>query len=286
MLANFIIGLREGLEAGLVVGILVAYARKVGRADVLPRLLLGVVAAILLSLGIGAVLTWGPYGLSFQAQEIIGGGLSIVAVGMVTWMILWMGRHARALRQELHGALDRALAGTGAGLVALAFLSVAREGIETALFVWAAVGASGDPVGGVVGAAGGLIVAAALAWGISRGAVRIDLRRFFTWTGAFLVVVAAGVLSYGIGDLQEAGVLPGWGQAAFSLAGALPATTWYGAVLGGVFNYTPEPTWAQVIAWAGYVLVVGALFLRTTRPRSSAATAASPSPAAVGDGDR
>lgn len=263
MLANFIIGLREGLEAGLIVGILVAYARKAGRADALPRIAAGVAAAILLSLLLGAILTFGPYGLSFQAQEIIGGSLSIVAVGMVTWMILWMGRHARALRQELHGALDAALTGTGIGIVALAFLSVAREGIETALFVWAAVGASGDPVGGIVGAVAGLLVAALLAWAIARGAVRIDLRRFFLVTGAFLVVVAAGVLGYGIGDLQEAGVVPGWGQAAFSLAAVVPATSWYGAILGGVFNFTPEPTWAQLIAWALYVVVVGALFLRT-----------------------
>ena len=275
MLANFLIGLREGLEAGLIVGILVAYLNKLDRRDILPRLLIGIAAAILLSLGVGAILTFGPYGLSFQAQEILGGGLSILAVALVTWMIFWMAGNARSLRSELRSKLDAAIAGTGMGIVVVGFVSVAREGVETALFVWASVNSSSNAVVGTLSAVVGILAASVVAYLIYRGLVRINFARFFAWTGSFLIIVAAGVLSYGIGDLQEASVIPGWGQAAYSLSLLIPPTSWYGALLGGIFNFTPEPTWAQVIGWAGYVIVVGLLFARVIR-----ANAATPRPAA------
>ena len=152
MLANFLIGLREGLEAGLIIGILVAYLNKLDRRDILPRLWIGIGAAIVLSLGVGAILTWGPYGLSFQAQEILGGALSILAVGLVTWMIFWMGSNAKDLKSGLQSQLDAAIAGTGMGIVVVGFVSVAREGVETALFVWASVNSSGNAVIGTLGA--------------------------------------------------------------------------------------------------------------------------------------
>jgi len=275
VLANFLIGLREGLEAGLIVGILVAYLNKLDRRDILPRLWMGIAAAIALSLGVGAILTWGPYGLSFQAQEILGGGLSILAVGLVTWMIFWMAGNARSLRAELHSKLDAAIAGTGMSIVVVGFVSVAREGVETALFVWASVNSSSNAVVGTLSAVVGILAAAIVAYLIYRGLVRINFARFFAWTGSFLIIVAAGVLSYGIGDLQEASVIPGWGQAAYSLAHLVPPTSWYGALLGGIFNFTPEPTWAQVLAWGAYVIVVGLLFARVVRAnaRSSRPTA-------------
>lgn len=291
MLANLLIGLREGLEAGLVVGILVAYLRKAGRQDVLPKLWLGVGLAVLASLATGAILTWGPYGLSFQAQEAIGGILSIVAVGLVTWMVFWMAKHARGIRGELEGRVDKALAGSAAGLVAVGIVSVGREGIETALFLWASMKSSGDSGLSGIGAVIGIVIAVVIAYLVYRGAVRIDLRRFFLWTGAFLVVVAAGVLGYGLGDLQEAGLLPGAGQAAFSLATVVPPTSWYGMLLAGVFQFTAEPTWIQVVGWGAYVLVVLPLFLRASgvgrrgtrrrAPDPAADTAATPATAAA-----
>ena len=266
MLANVLIGLREGLEAGLVVGILVAYLHKIGRTDVLPRLAIGVSAAIALSLAIGAVLTFGPYGLSSQAQEILGGVLSIVAVGMVTWMTFWMARHARGLGSELRAGVDRAVTGSALALVALGVVSVGREGVETALFVWASVNAGADAVLGTIGAILGILVAVVISYLIYRGLVRINLSRFFFWTGIFLIVVAAGVLAYGIHELQEAGVLPGAAATAYSLASVIPPTSWYGAVLAGVFNFTPEPTVAQVGVWIAYVAITLFLFLRVSLP--------------------
>lgn len=276
MFANFLIGLREGLEAGLVVGILVAYLTKISRRDVLPRLWIGIGLAIGISLATGAVLTWGPYGLSFQGQEILGGSLSILAVALVTWMIFWMAGHARNLKHDLQTKLEAAVAGTGMGIVAVGFVSVGREGVETALFIWANVSSSGNALMGTVAALLGILVAVGLAYLIYRGLVRINLSRFFFWTGLFLVLVAAGVLLYGIGDLQEAGVLPGSGEPAFSLAGLIPPSSWYGTVLAGVFNFTPEPTWLQFGAWLVYLLVVTALFLRQSLRRPTTPSPTSP----------
>jgi len=280
VLANLLIGLREGLEAGLVVGILVAYLRKIGRTDVLPKLWIGVGAAIALSLGFGALLTWGPYGLETRAQEAIGGVLSIVAVGLVTWMIFWMAGHARRLKGELHERLDKALRGGTGALVALGVIAVGREGIETALFVWASVKASGDGALGAAGAFVGLAISVVIAYLIYRGAVRINLRQFFLWTGAFLVVVVAGIFAYGLGDLQEAGILPGLGQAAYNVGAIIPPTSWYGILLTGLFQYKADPTWLQVIGWTVYLVVVMALFLRASHVwRRRPAAPAEPAPA-------
>lgn len=266
MLANYLIGLREGLEAGLIVGILVAYLGKLGRRDLLGRLWIGIGIAVAISLGVGALLTWGPYAMTFQAQEILGGVLSLVAVAMVTWMIFWMATHGAGLSKELRSQVDAAIDRSWIAIVVLGALSVGREGIETALFVWANVSGGSDPVLGTLGAVLGILTAVAISWGISRGLVRINLSVFFTWTGVFLILVAAGVLAYGIGDLQEAGVIPR-GEPAYSLVGVIPPGSWMDTVLGGIFNFTPEPTWAQVIGWLVYVVVAVSLYLLTLQRR-------------------
>jgi high-affinity iron transporter len=265
VLANYLIGLREGLEMALIVTILIAYVVKVGRTDVLSKLWIGVGIALVVPLGIGALLTWGPYGLSFQAQEIVGGGLSVVAVGFVTWMIFWMGKTARSMKSTLHERLDSVLVGAGWGVVILAMLSVGREGIETALFVWATVDSAGGGWEPFVGAVLGLATAAVLGFLLYRGMVRINLGTFFAWTGAFLILVAGGVLAYGIGDLQEAGVIPGAGIHAYDISAAIPASSWYGTVLAGVINFNPSPTWLQVIGWFGYIIVVSFFYVRQQR---------------------
>ncbi|WP_431277591.1 iron uptake transporter permease EfeU [Leifsonia poae] len=272
MLANYLIGLREGIEASLIVGILVAYVVKVGRKDVLNKLWFGVGIAVVVPLGVGALLTWGPYGLSFQAQEIIGGGLSLVAVGFVTWMIFWMGKTARTMKGTLHTRLDAALLGAGWGVVVLAILSVGREGLETALFVWATVASVGGSWEPAVGALLGIITAAIIGFGLYRGFVKINLGKFFTWTAGFLILVAGGVFAYAIGDLQEAGLIPGAGVHAYDISTIIPASSWYGTVLQGIVNFNPSPTWLQVIGWVAYISVVTFFFVRQHRT-------AAPSPA-------
>ena len=262
MLANFLIGLREGLEAALVVGILLAYLTRTGRRDLHPQVWLGVAIAVALSLGLGALLTFGPSGLTFEAQEAIGGTLSIVAVGLLTWMIFWMARTARHLRASLHARLDDAIAAGRWAVLVMTLLAVGREGLETALFLWAAAQTAGSTTTPLLGAALGLATATVLGWGIYRGAIALDLRAFFAWTGLFLVVVAGGVLAYGIHDLQEAGILPGLGSLAFDVSAAVPPDSWYGTVLKGVLNFSPATTWLQAIAWLAYVVPVMTMYVR------------------------
>jgi high-affinity iron transporter len=277
VLANFLIGLREGLEAALVVGILVAYLVAIDRRDVLPRLWLGIGLAVGLSAGIGALLTFGSYGLSFQAQETIAGVLSIIATALVTWMIFWMVRSAKGLSHELRASVDSTLgsqsagAGAGWGLVAVGFIAVAREGIETALFLWAAVKASGSTTLPLLGAALGLAGAVSLGFLLYRGVLKINLSRFFAWTGGFLIIVAAGVLAYGIHDLQEAGVLPGADNLAFDVSAVISPDSWFGTFLIGIFNFSPATSWGQLVAWVIYVVPVLTLFIARIRRNSSAA---------------
>ncbi|SEN12646.1 iron uptake transporter permease EfeU [Cryobacterium luteum] len=265
MLANYLIGLREGLEAALIVTILIAYVVKIDRRDLLARIWLGVGLAVLLALGIGALLTYGTYGLSFTAQETIGGVLSIVATGLVTWMVFWMLRTARDLKGHLHGNIDKHLVGSGLGLVLVAFLAVGREGIETALFLWAAVQATGATTMPLLGAALGIATAIGLGALIYAGMLKINLGKFFTYTGAILIIVAAGVLSYGVHDLQEAGILPGLHALAFNVSAAVPPDSWYGTLLKGTLNFSPATTWLEMFAWLAYAVPTLTLFITKSR---------------------
>lgn len=262
MFSNYLIGLREGLEASLVVCILIAYLVKTGRRDALRPIWIGIGVAVALALGFGCALEFGSQELTFEAQEALGGSLSVLAVGLVTWMVFWMRRTARHLKSELHGKLDAALQMGTAALVATAFLAVGREGLETALFVWASVHAAGDGTPRpLVGAALGIATAVFLGWLFYRGALRINLAKFFTWTGGMLVVVAAGVLAYGFHDLQEADWLPGLNNKAFDISDTIPPDSWYGTLLKGVFNFQPDPTVLQVTVWLLYLIPTLALFL-------------------------
>lgn len=267
MFANYLIGLREGLEAALVVGILLAYLTKSGRGDLHRRIWAGVGVAVAVSLGFGALLTYGPRGLSFEAQELIGGSLSIVAVGFVTWMIFWMARAAGSLKGHLHDRIDVAASGGVSALVLVAVLAVGREGLETALFLWAAAEATGSTTRPLVGATLGLLSAIVLGVAIHRGALKLDLARFFRWTGGFLVLIAAGVLAYGVHDLQEAGVLPGLNRLAFDVSDTIRPGTWFATLLKGTFNFNPTTTWLELCAWVLYVVPVMAFFVRAARPR-------------------
>lgn len=298
LLATFLIGLREGLEAALVVGILLAFVKKSQRHDVVPKLWLGVGIAVVGSLILGAVFTFGRYGLSFTAQEVIGGLMSLVAVGMVTWMVFWMMSTGHKLKSELEDEAGQALlTGTGWSIFWIAFISVGREGIETTLMLWGWAGAAPALLGALLG----ILTAVALGWLLYRGMIRFNLRVFFAWTGGLLVIMSAGILAYGIHDLQEAAWLPGpysgapitptdfasgevlvgfdtspfWMAAypfgwAFDLTASIDPSGFWAAFLKGTVGFTPQMSWLEVTGWALYLAVVMPIFLRKARAQSSA----------------
>lgn len=277
--SNALIGLREGLEAALVVVILLAFLMKTGRTWALRWVWLGVATAVVLSVALGAVLTFGTRSLSFEAQEIVGGSASILAVGFVTAMVFWMKSAARTISGELKGRLDRALDLGPLAVALVGFLGVGREGLETAIFFYATAEAAGAgnnvPLLGWALGLGGAIL---LGYLMYKGALQINLGKFFRYTGIGLIVVAGGILAYGIHDLQEARVLPGLNTLAFDVSGVVDAGSWYAALLKGIFNFTPQTTVLQAVAWVLYVGTVLTLFLRPARRAAAAPEQQRPAP--------
>jgi high-affinity iron transporter len=290
VLGNYLIGLREGLEAALVVSILVAYLVKSDRRHQLRWIWLGVGVAVVLSVGLTVGLGLQSRQLTFKTQELLGGALSIIAAAFVTWMIFWMATAAKHIAGDLRGRIDDA-AGRWWSLSLVAFLAVGREGMETALILWSNTRVAidrdlpeGAPVSStpLVGAALGLVTAVVLGYLIYRGAISLNLTVFFTWTGFFLILVAAGVLSYGIHDLQEAGVVAGLNSHLFDVSHIIPPSSWYGTVLKGIFNFSPQTTYWEAAAWITYMVLVVPAFVvvlrRRKSPRPEAPAPASPTP--------
>ncbi|GAA3609662.1 FTR1 family protein [Nonomuraea rosea] len=275
MFASYLIGLREGLEATLVVSVLIAFLVKSDRKDKLPQVWTGVGAAIALSVGFGALLTFTAAHLDHTGQELFDAITSLLAVVFVTWMIFWMRRAARALSGELRGKLSDALSVGSLAVVVMAFLAVAREGLETAVLFFASVQGATTTAGPLLGISLGLITSVIIGWGIYRSALTINLTRFFTWTGLLLILVAAGIFKYGVHDLQEAAILPGLSTYAFDVSAAVPPDSWYGALLAGLLNLTPQPSVAEMVAWAVYLVPTLFFFLRPQRARSTPAPASS-----------
>ncbi len=270
---NYLIGLREGLEATLVVSILVAFLVKSNRRDRLGQVWLGAGAAVVLSVGFGAILFFVAEGLlDFEQRELFEAITSIAAVGFVTWMIFWMRRFARRIAADLRGRLEIAVGLGAVAVVAMAFLAVVREGLETALIFFAAAQGATSTIAPLIGLLAGIGTSIALGWLIYAGAIRINLSTFFRWTGALLILVAAGILKYGVHDLQEAGVLPGLNTYAYDISGWYHPSAWYAALLGGMFNLTATSSVWEVIAWAGYAVPVLVLFLWPARDARPVAT--------------
>jgi len=263
LVSNALVGLREGLEASLVVVILIAFLVKTDRRWALKWVWAGVATAVVLSAGLAALLTYGTRRLSFEQQELIGGSASILAVGFVTVMIFWMRKAARTISGELKGSMDRALDAGGLWVALVGFLGVGREGLETAIFFYATAQAAGSGTSApLIGWVLGILGAVVLGVLMYRGAIRFNIGTFFRYTGIFLVLVAAGILAYGLHDLQEAGFLPGLHSLAFDVSHIIEPGGWLGTLLKGILNFTPATTWLQAIAWTAYVAIVMPLFLR------------------------
>jgi len=255
LLPTFVIGLREGTEAALIVGIVGAFLRQQGRRDALRAMWLGVAAAVVLCVGIAVGLQILDDDLPQAQQEGLETVVAAVAVGMVTFMIVWMRRHARGLAGELRASAANALAhGSAWALVAMAFFAVVREGIETSVFLLAAFQASGNATAAGIGATAGVAAAAVLGWGLYRGGVRLNLARFFRLTGVALVLVAAGLVMSAIHTAHEAGWLNSLQERSVDLSWLVRPGTVGSSLLTGVLGLQPVPTVGEAAGWLLYLI--------------------------------
>ena len=266
MLSTFIIALREGLEAALIVGILVAYIVRTDRRHLLKPLWTGVGVAIAASLALGAVLSFTSAELTDRGEELFAGTTSFIAVGLVTWMVFWMKRTARSLRNELHGKVDTALTGGPVSLALVAFFAVAREGLETALFIYTNFKTVGAASTATVGLILGLTLAVILGYLIYNRSVKLNLSKFFTITGVALIIVAAGVLSYGIHEFQELGWLPGADNFLWDVTPWIAKESIIGSLLGGTVGFDTTTSFLQFFAWAIYLVAVLVPYLAKAKP--------------------
>ena len=262
MLSTFLIALREGLEASLMVGILVAYLVKSDRRSALPALWSGVIGAAVASLGFGALLTFSSHHLSDRAESYFAGTTSLLAVAIVTWMVFWMKRSARGMRQDLHGRIDAA-SKKEAGLIALAaaaFFAVVREGLETSLFIYSDFKTVSKDSGPAIGLIIGLIIAIGLGVAIYRQSIKLNLAKFFSITGVGLLIVAAGVFSHGLNEFQNLGVLPGGSTFAWNWPKSGDSVL--ATILDGTIGISTTLTVFQLVLWAGYVALFLPRYLR------------------------
>lgn len=281
--SGLLTGLREGVEAALIVSIVLAYLARTGRADQAGRVWLGAGLAAGLSLVVGIILFNTVGAFEEPYEQIFEGTMMLVAAAVVTWMLFWMRRQAASVKGELQAAVDRAVAsGATWGLALLAFTAVIREGLETSLFlVGQATSARADAAWVLLGALTGLVVAAAIGYGIYRGSRRLNLGSFFRWTGIALVFIAAGLLSHGIGEFVEIGALGSgpWTAVAYDISATLPHSEGVGAFLRAILGYSADPAVLTLVAHVTYLIVVLTLYLRPIRratpPAPSAAAARS-----------
>ena len=255
MLPTFVIGLREGLEAALIVGIIAAFLGQQGRRDALRLVWFGTAVAVAICVGVAIVLQVISSDLPQRQQEGLETVVGALAVCMVTYMIIFMRRHARGLKKDLEGAAASALAsGSNRALVAMAFLAVLREGFETAVFLLATFQASGNASTSWLGAVLGIGLATAIGYAIYKGGVRLNLARFFRVTGLVLVVVAAGLVMTAFHTASEAGWLTVGQAQAFDLSWLVRPGTPVSSLLTGVLGIQPFPAWIEVIAWLAYLI--------------------------------
>ena len=278
--SGLLTGLREGVEAALIVSIVITYLVRTGRADQVGRVWIGTGVAALLSLIVGVAIYNTVGALESPWEQIFEGTTLLIAAGVVTWMLFWMRRQARSVKGELQAAVERAIAvGASWGLALLAFSAVVREGLETSIFlVGQATSDRAEAVWILVGALAGLAIAILIGYGFYRGSSRLNLASFFRWTGIALVFIAAGLLSHGIGEFIEIGALGNgpWTATAFDLSGLLSDEVGIGSFLRAIFGYSAAPAVLTVGVHVAYLVAILALYLRPVRrpvpPASSSPT--------------
>jgi high-affinity iron transporter len=273
MLSNFLVGIREGLEAALIVGILIAYIVKVGNRKQLAALWIGVAAALTISFGTGGLLTFTSTELSERGEQVFAGATSLLAVGLVTWMVFWMKSTARGLRDELQGKVAAALTTGPIALALVAFFAVVREGLETAVFAYANFQTATSNSAPALGLTAGIAAAVLLGWLIYRRAIAINLSTFFTITGVALIVIAAGVLAYGVHEFQELGWFPGDGNYTWNITAWMAKDSIAATFLQGTIGFRTSFTWVELLAWGAFLAVILPMYLRTSPAKPHASLA-------------
>jgi high-affinity iron transporter len=281
MIPTFVIALREGVEASLIIGIIAAFLAREGRRDAMRQVWLGVGVAVLLCMAGAVALRIVGQELPESGQASLETVIGLVAVAAVTYMIVWMRRHARGIKSTLEGSAAMALAaGSTTALVAMAFLAVLREGFETSAFLLAAFQDSTDTAAAGAGAVLGLLAAVAIGIGLYRGGVRINLARFFRITGLVLVFVAAGLLATAVHTAHEAGWLGGLQGQAIDLTWLVQPGTISGSLLTGMLGLQPSPTVGEVLAYVLYAVPMALYVLWPDRLRPRRAPVRPPRAAA------
>ncbi len=283
-MSAFLVMLREGVEAALVVAIVLAYLRRLGRGDAFRWVWLGTAAAIGISLVLGAII-FGTVGeLEGRAEEITEGLVALFAAGLLTWMIFWMAGQARTIKSRLQADVDAALRSESVlALAGLAFVAVLREGLESALFLISTTVGAASGLGQLVGGVAGVAAAVGVGYLVYRGGRRLNLRLFFRITGALILLFAAGLLAKGIHELQEAHLLGTVNEQLWRVGFADPDTSRVGEFLKSLFGWSPAPSFEMVLAWLAYIVPVGSVFLAVTRrvPTASQPAVAAGEPTAA-----
>jgi len=284
---GFVTGLREGVEAALIVAIIAGYLARTGEARRIPTVLLGAATAVGVSIAVGAGIFVFVGELEEPYEQMLEAATMLLAAGIVTWMLFWMKRQSRGMASDLHARVDRALDHGGMwGLTFLAFTAVIREGIETAIFLIGQASAARDTggAGGVVlGALLGLGAAVGIGYAVYAGSRRIDLRLFFRISGVLLIFIAAGLLSRAVHELAEIGVITVATQQAFDLTAVLPHNEGVGMFLRAMFGYSATPELVTFAVWITYVVVVLWLYLKPDRRLPVAAPSAAAGAGSVAD---
>lgn len=266
MLVPFLIMLREGIEAALIVGIVASYLKQTGRGAFLPAVWIGILLAVALSLFVGAGLQMVSAEFPQKAQEFFEAIVGLVAAIVLLSMVFWMRKAARSIKSELHHSIDAALGhstGQASALIGMVFFAVAREGLESVFFLLAIFQQSTNndaPLGALLG----IIVSVMLGYGLYAGGIRLNLRRFFHWTGIFILIVAAGILASALRHFHEAGVWNSLQTVVVDLSGILPVGSPFGTLLSGIFGYQDMPTVGEVIVYIAFLAISLFFFLRPT----------------------
>jgi high-affinity iron transporter len=256
MLPSFLLSLREGIEAALIIGILLGALRQTRRLEFVPALWLGTASAALLSIFTAILLT--SFGLEMKdpGEAIFEGFTMVIAAGLLTWMIFWMNRQARHMKANLEADIHRASLGGKRAIFFVAFIAILREGIELALFLTASAFATSNALQTTVGAILGLGTAILLGWSIFAAIVRLDLRRFFQVTGILLILFAAGLMAHGIHEFAEVGWIPSIVEHVWDLTPIVSGESTLGQLLSALFGYNPSPSLIEMIAYGAYLASV------------------------------